>query len=61
MTDKETEGYEAFHAGKGLGAENPYGFRDGRAEWNKGWLFAREEQLVAWKLGLSLRAAGLME
>ncbi len=59
MTDKWQEGYDAFHSGKGLGAANPYGFRNGRNEWNAGWMYAREEAYIGWKLGQSLKAAGL--
>lgn len=57
MTDKETEGYEAYHAGKGLGQANPYGIHNGRHEWNKGWLYAREEHGIAYRLGQSMKEA----
>jgi len=56
VTLKETEGYDAYHAGRGL-VDNPYGFN---GEWDRGWLYAREEERVGYALGQSLRDAGLM-
>ena len=42
MTERQTDGFEAFKAGKSLN-DNPYGFRSGRTEWNEGWMLARKE------------------
>lgn len=46
-TTKAQEGQLAFDAGLGLDA-NPYGFRDGRDEWSKGWMSARASAIQTW-------------
>lgn len=39
---KYEEGAAAFKAGNGLD-KNPYGFREGRGDWSRGWFDARAE------------------
>ena len=41
-SEKWLTGHAAFSAGKSLNA-NPYSFRDGRGDWNEGWMTARRE------------------